>query len=199
MPDIVEKLIFDFHFSCNAVEAFGGQNKIHMETDWKGGSVGSWQGKSVSVNEIRYRLSGTDPLTGRKLSEDTFTGKFTAMENEKTSNLLSLNGVFQIRFDAVLSNGEVIRDFREPFPLELSCERGKPKVEYSFSAASRGWMKLTLDCNCSPAVSGKLWLRCEGRTQMLPPFKGDRLICYLPNKCDNAFIDAPVGVNCEKK
>ena len=190
MPNLVERLVFDFHFSCYTSESVDGKCRIHISSDWKGGTPG--------VSEIRYRLSGVNPLTGQPLPENTFCGRFTATDTERTSNLLSLNGDFPLRFDAVMMNGEIIRDFREPFTVSLSCDAGRPTLQYRLSPAGNGWTRFSMDCNCAKAVSGKLWLFAEGRLHFLPPFRGESLTCYLPGRCDDALLNAPVNIRCEK-
>ena len=172
MTEMMEKLNKDFTVVYTVEETASGKVYLSIESPWKG--------KTQGVEYVRVYLSGYDSLTGEKIPESKVTEKFSAINTTYKSGALDYCGEYQLHFDAVLENGETVRDFREPASVTLNGSSTRPYIRYAPAKAPAGWTALSFEANCWKRCSGKVWAKYDSRFERLPAFTGQNMVFCFP-------------------
>ena len=146
--------------------------KLTLTYDW------TMLGRKNLVSAIQVYLTGVNPYTGQKIAREEYLMSFHGGQQSMTRDL-PLYGEYDLHFDAALKDGTTLRDYVPPETVFI--EGKEPYVHYDTTQTGGGWIELSLEMNCARRVSGKLWVRHDGRCHRLPPLvQGMHHSFYLP-------------------
>lgn len=155
-------------------------NKFQTEINGRKLSLSyEWEdlGRRNRVQYIEVYADGVDPFTGEMIPRDRFLTRFHL--GLETDTWVMTYGDYLLHFDAVLRTGERLADYVPPEKIHI--EGVMPFVSFETAPAAGGWTQLVIETNCSKRISGKLWIRYDGRHQLLPPLPREtKHVFYLP-------------------
>ena len=131
-----------------------------------------------AVDYVTVQLCGKDTLTGEPVQKtDTLRGnKPVVFKN------LIYDGEFRIGYCAKLKDGSVLEHFMDDECIHLSNPDRKPWIKKLEEKKKGEFTRLVLESNCWKALKGKLWVRYNGRHQLIPIWDNQprELIVWLP-------------------
>ena len=178
--EVLEELKQDFSCVPSIDFTNNGKSKITLTSQWRG--------KTKGIDRVIVYLSGTDPNTGRPISENIFKVEFSAFNVVGVSDSLSYDGDFELHYDAILSNGERRTEVIQPTPLKLTTWAGGPTITYDFIDGPKGWRGVEIESPCWGKCNGKLWIQFDGHTQLVPDFKSNTVQVFLPSTTKNVSV-----------